>query len=312
MTRLSWLTRDLGLKLFSLLVAGLLFIFVSVESGTPVDVDFRIEYHTDDDILVVGDPPQVLQATLKGPWASLWTFNTSKLDPVVIDLINTGPGTVRHGLDVKQVHAPGGMKVVSVRPAEVDVVLDRRVERLVAVNPDIIGKPAPGFETTNIRVEPARVRVVGPQGPTQALEFVYTRPIDISERADTVELDMPLRPPNAPIRLLDSTVHVTLDIEEEIIERHFDNVPVTLANATPGSALSARFVTVGVRGPRRAVESIDEKKLSATIDVAADVQAGETRFEKTVELAHLPELVIELSPKPKVVVDLKLPKKKKR
>jgi YbbR domain-containing protein len=310
--RLAWITRDIGLKVFSFLLAGLLFVFVSVESSTPVDVDFRIEYHTDDDILVVGDAPQVVHATLKGPWASLWTFNINTLDPVVIDLTGTGPGTVRRGIDVSEVHAPAGMKVVSVRPAEVEVVLDRRIERMVTVNPDLVGKPAPGFETVSVRVEPPRVRVVGPQNPTQGLEFVYTRPIDISEHADAVEVDSPLRPPPSPLRLFDSTVHVTIDIEEEVIERHFDKVPVALRNAPAGSQLSPKTVTMSVRGPRRAVESMDDKKLAAVIDVAAEAQSGDSRFERTVDLPHLPERVVELVPKPKVVVDLKLPKKKRR
>ena len=130
--RLSFIKENLGLKLFSLLVAVLLFLFVSVESTTPIDVDFRVVYQLPDDIIIVSDAPTVVHTTLRGPWASFRSYDITDLKPVVIDLTDAGPGTVRRTIDTSEVIPPGGMTVVAVRPAEIVLTLDRTIERQVA------------------------------------------------------------------------------------------------------------------------------------------------------------------------------------
>lgn len=310
---LRTLTQDILLKLFSLGVALLLFSFVTVENATPVDVDFPIEYRLGDDIMVTSDPPPVLHATLQGPWAAFRSFEVNELEPVVVDLSQAGPGTARWAMTTASVHPPGGMRAVSVRPSDVEVSLDRRVERQVAVHADIPQVPAFGYEVLDVRIAPARVRVVGPAGKMQALDYVATRAIDITGRESELSIEVDLRPPPPPLRLLDKRVTVFVEIAEELSQRTVPDVPVVLLGAPAGSTFSPSRVHLNFKGPRRLLDAIDAGTLQATVEVAHEAAAGLSRVDKVVGLNQdLPERTQLLAPLPRVAVQLTSAKKPKR
>lgn len=308
--RLTFITQNLSLKIFSLAVAVLLFLFVSVESATPIEADFRIEYKTAEDIMVVGEPPQALHTTLQGPWASFRSFDMSDLTPVVIDLSTAGPGTVRHAIETSDVVAPGGMVVVSIRPSEVEVTLDRRVERQVPVQVDLLGRPALGFEVMSVTAEPQRVRVLGPMTVMQTLDYVYTRAVDVEGREEDLSLDVDLRPPPSPLRLKDKRVAVTVTLSEELVTRTFDAIAVIAENAPPGTRFTPQVVAAKLKGPRQILDYVDPAILGAVVDLGDDERRGEsTTFEASVKLRGEPERTHWVGAAPKVTV-LIVPKQK--
>jgi YbbR domain-containing protein len=309
----KFLTEDWTLKLFSLGVAVLLFLFVTVESATPVDVDFRVEYRTADDIMLTNDAPTTLHTTLQGPWAAFRSFDIGDLEPVIVDLAQAGPGTLRHAIDTSNINPPGGMRVVSVRPGEIEVTLDRRVERQVPVHPDIPEAPAFGYEILDVRIVPPRVRVVGPVSKMQTIDFITTRTIDITGREDDLSLEVDLRPPPPPLRLVDKRVLVFVEIGEEFVQRNFQNVPVKVDNAPKGSHVNPGAVVLTIKGPRRIVDKMDKDSLEAFVDVGAEANDGLTTVEKPIGLRpELPERTQIVAPVPKVEVQIVPSKKTKR
>lgn len=305
MKLLRALTENLLMKLFSLLMALLLFAFVSVENSTPVDVDFRLEFRLADDMMVVNDAPLVAHTTLRGPWAAFRSFESMAVEPVVLDLMAAGPGTVRHFIDMSAVHPPAGMRVVSVRPAELEIVLDRRVVREVPVHADIAQEPAFGFEMLEVRLVPSRVRVMGPASKMQGLEYVSTRAIDIDEREDDLNLEVDVRPPPPPMRLLDKRVTAFVEISEEFSQRTFADVNVEVVGGPPGAIASPSSIHITLKGPRKVLERLASEAVSASIDVSAEAAAGDGSVEKAVSLRQiLPERTQLVGALPRVRVAL--------
>lgn len=313
MPLLRALMQNALMKLFSLVMALLLFAFVSVENSTPIDVDFRVEYRLADDMMVVNDAPLVVHTTLRGPWAAFRSFDSMDMEPIVLDLMAAGPGNVRHFIDLSTVHPPGGMRVVSVRPAELEVMLDRRVVREVAVHADITQEPAFGFEMIEVRLVPARVRVVGPASKMQGLEYVSTRAIDIDEREDDLNLEVDVRPPPPPLRLLDKRVTAFIEISEELSQRTFADIPVAVANGPLGAEASPSSVHLTLKGPRKVLERLAAEAISASVDVGPETAAGAASAEKAISLRHiLPERTQLVGSLPRVRVLLSTAKKSKR
>jgi YbbR domain-containing protein len=307
------LSEDWSLKLFSLGTAVLLFLFVSVENDTPVDVDFRIEYRTADDIMIVSDCPTVVNATLQGPWAKLRSFDMADLEPVVVDFTQSGPGRSRHAITTGSIRPPGGMRVVAVLPAEVEVSLDRRVERLVDVHADVAGSPAFGYEIGEVQLSPKKVRVVGPATKMPGLEYISTRALQVDGHEDSLSQDVDLRPPPPPMRLLDKRVQAFVVIHEEMAQRSFSGVPVVLKGAPRGTTVEPEAVTVVVQGPRRVLDGLDTDNLLAELDVYQDAANGAGRVDKTVSLRpELAERVQTVAPAPKVSVNVAGPRKMRR
>ena len=299
------LTDDWSLKLFSLGVAVLLFLFVTLENATPVDVDFRVEYRTTEDIMLTNDAPTSLHITLQGPWAAFRSFDINELEPVIIDLSHAEPGPQRHIIEMAAINPPGGMRVVAVRPSEVDIILDRKVERQVPIRPDIPETPAFGYSILDVRMVPQRARVVGPVSKMQSIDFITTRTIDVMGREDDLSLEVDLRPPPPPLRLIDKRVVVFVDIGEEFVDRTFQNVPVKLENAPKGSMVTPPAVALTVKGPRKVVDKLEKESLVAFVDVSSEAADGESNFEKSIQVRpELPERTQLVSPVPKVDIQI--------
>jgi YbbR domain-containing protein len=299
------ITEDWTLKLFSLGVAILLFLFVTVENATPVDVDFRVEYRLADDIMLTNDAPTTLHTTLQGPWAAFRSFDTSDLEPVVIDLKHAEPGTQRHIIDISAINPPGGMRVVAVRPSEVEITLDRRVERQVPVRPVIPEGPAYGYEILDMRITPERARVVGPASKMQTIDFIDTRTIDIMGREEDLKLEVDLRPPPPPLRLIDKHVMIFVVIGEEHVQRTFANVQVKSDDAPKGSRITPNVVMLTIKGPRRIVEKMEKDAFEAVVHVGEDLDKGLTVVEKTIQLQpDLPNRTQLVGPVPKVEIQM--------
>ncbi len=309
--RLAFLTENLTLKLFSLAVAVLLFLFVSVESATPVDVDFRLEYRTADDIMIVGKAPDKLHTTLQGPWATFRSFDINELKPVVIDLTTAGPGSMRYSLDTTDVDPPGGMNVVAITPSEIELTLDRKVERQFLVQVDLIGRPAFGYVLESNDVSPRRVRVNGPASLMQTIDHIYTRPLDIEGKTESFTTDLDLSPPRPPLFLRDRHVTVSVQIAEEFVTRAFDNLPVRAADAPAGTRVTPERVSIKLNGPRSLIESLDAKSLEPYIDVAPEFEAGQTAFDKQLSLRGQPDRTQLVGALPRVQVQLPKGKTKK-
>jgi len=295
--------KDWNLKVFSLLVSVVLFLFVNLQSGTSVNVEFPIEYRTADDIMLVADTETTLIATMKGPWASFRSF--ADVPPVVIDLREKLPGPVLFRLSAGHIRTPAGMEVLSFRPYQLEIELDRRVEKLVAVEVDPLGRPGFGFEIADMHADPPRVRVEGPMSKMRTLDFVHTRPVDLRDREDDLSIEVELRPPLQPLRLTErKAVMVFVDISEEFSQRNFE-LPVRLVGAPSFAKVTPRVVLVTIKGPRRVVDGLDAKTLEAVVDVEAEMAARLKRFEKTIALSpELPDRAQILGGAPKVGITI--------
>jgi len=296
--------RHFSLKLFSFLVSLLLFFFVSVESVTPIEVDFPIVYDVPDDMLIMGRAPTSIHTTLQGPWAAFQDYTSQDVEPIVIKLEQVGPGVLRHRIQASDILAPAGMKIIAFRPAEIELSLDRKSERLIPVSADLIDRPAFGFEIADVRVEPKAVAVEGPISMVQTLDFAYTRPIDISGRESSLSLEIDLKPMSAPLRLKTSGVQVQIEIVEQFVERTFENVRVQLSNAPEGSRVSPEKVVVYLKGPRKVLGTLNEKVLVAKVDIKDDLPASVDLLEKAVKLEGVPERTLWTGLAPKVKVQL--------
>jgi YbbR domain-containing protein len=296
-------TENWRIKLFSLGIAVALYTFVNFDNGTAVNVDFRIEYRTPDDIMITNTPPAVVHTTLKGPGARWRSLDPPDLPPVVLDFSRAEPGVQRRSIDLASISAPSGLKVIDIKPAEVEVEFDRRVEGQVPVRPDITEAPALGFEILDVRVLPARVRVVGPGSKMQNLDYVTTRNVDVTGREQDLTLEVDLRPPPPPLILLDKRVSVFVEIGEEFVQRTFQDIPVHLEGAPKNSRMSPTNISLTVKGPRRTVDKMQRSAVDAVVRIGDEVGRGEALVEKTIELRQpLPERTQIMAPVPKVAV----------
>jgi YbbR domain-containing protein len=94
------------------------------------------------------------------------------------------------------IRTPEGAEVQQIIPQQVKLKLERIVDEMLEVEPDILGELPEGLGVAKIEVIPSRVRVRGPESKIDKQDKVKTTPVDISNLTEPTEVEAGLILPN--------------------------------------------------------------------------------------------------------------------
>lgn len=172
---------------------------------------------------------------------------------------------------------------VQVRGKEIPVFVrcgpDPETRCQAAEGYDVIGQP---------QAVPASVLIDGPREALDAVQFIYTLPIDTSTlREPTVLPNVPLATDMLPegVTVEPATVNVSVRVEQSIFSRTFDNVPVLVINVPDGmrAGVSPSTASVTVEGPREQLASMQPSDIAIVVD-ASDLGVGTHQLRPLVML----------------------------
>ena len=140
--------RNLGLKFLSMCIAALLWLVVAGERVVERVMRAPVEMQNlPEGLELVGNPPDTVEVRLRGPSGALSRMAAGDMS-AVIDLQNARPGRRLFHLTQSNVNVPYGMEVIIVAPSTLSMEFEMSAIRTVPVEPDVEGRPAPGFEVT--------------------------------------------------------------------------------------------------------------------------------------------------------------------
>ena len=170
--------HDIGLKLFSLIMAACLWAVVTQDHMEEVLWKANIELHS---------MPQALEiSSVSLPEAKIWLSGPSRIVDhlgansvhVVLDLAQAQPGKRTYTLSSRNVQVPEGVRVKQIDPAQLQIHLDMRETRVVAVHPRVVGRLASGFAISSVIANPAQITVAGPAHRVDLVDGAITDPVD--------------------------------------------------------------------------------------------------------------------------------------
>ena len=210
--------RNWGLKLFSFLIA--LFLWLTL---IPDDKIFdekiltvRLDVHNiPPGMALMEKPPPTLNVIIRAPKRLIDQFTSANVN-AVLDLRGAQMDVQDYYLSPNMVQAPEGAEVKEISPMQVKLKLERIVEEMLEVEPDIMGELPEGLGVAKIEVAPSRVRVRGPESKINKDDRVRTTPVDISALTEPTEVEASLILPNPDLRLASArtTVIVRILIQE--------------------------------------------------------------------------------------------------
>ena len=182
-------TENVGMKLLSLALAGLLWVAIVGEQELSSSVSVPVEYKNFPKSLeassemvsrvnlLVHAPPEKLEAgNLAGA-------------ALVVDLTEvTRPGERTFNLDRQSLRLPQGVTLERVIPSQIRLRFEQRTARDVPVIIRYANTPMPGYRILKQEVSPEVLRVVGPQSRVEELQSAETDPIDLSGVLSEAEL----------------------------------------------------------------------------------------------------------------------------
>ncbi len=212
---LGGLTRNLGWKFLSLLIAVLLWYAVVGEPEVATSVSARIEYkNIPADLEMSTDVLDRVHLEVRGPSGKLESADLGNV-AVVLDLASVRrPGERTFTIQQWNVNLPSGVILSRAVPAQVRVRFEHRVSREVPVRLRYAAPPPPGFHIAHQKVEPATMRVVGPASRVSQIESVQTDPIDLANVARESTFEVHTYVGDSQVRFASSpTVRVTVAVE---------------------------------------------------------------------------------------------------
>ena len=280
--------RDLSLKMLAVGIAVLLWASVTgepiIERGVEVPLEFE---NVPSALEIAGQPPDTVRVRLRGSAGIVGNLKPGDV-AAVLNLSDERPGRRLFDLFAGRIQAPSGVEVTSVVPATLTLTLEPAgLARTVPVVPDITGVPAEGFAVGRISAQPPTVEIVGPETTLLELDEALTEPVSVADATSRVESVVTVGVADPTLRLeTPLSARVTVEIVPAPVERTLHDVPVLTPEGERVSTLTIEpeHITVGVRGPRTTVRTLDRAAVKAHVNLAG-LGPGQYNLPVTVELS---------------------------
>lgn len=213
--------KNWGLKLFSLLLALILWTTLIPPEKIFSEKTLTISLETHNlpqDMELVKKPTATIDVTIRAPNRYIDQI-TSTNAVAELNLANASLFQEDYTLNESMISMPAGVRatVIKITPNTVNLKLEKSIEIMLDVEPDIIGDPIEGLKIERIEVDPAQISIKGAESKVREDYKVRTTPIDISTLMQTTELEADLILPSPDLRFATSLtkVKVTIFIVEE-------------------------------------------------------------------------------------------------
>jgi YbbR domain-containing protein len=166
------------------------------------------------DLEISSELPDRVRLEIFGP-SRLLTPESLTDAAVVFSLAEVdSPGDRAFTITAENTRLPDGVAFSRAVPSQVRIHFEQRVSREVTVRPRISKYPPAGYTLKQVRVDPQRLRVVGPESDVTEVPSVDTDSIDLSRVTGPAEMRMTASVANPRVRF-ESTpvVRVTVLVE---------------------------------------------------------------------------------------------------
>ena len=300
------LTRNLALKLLSLLIAFGLWTFVNFgERDTEASLKVPLELRNIPAQLMITSPRvDFIDVRVTGPRTLLGRIDHSRLS-IPLDLNGVRPGPAVFRVGAESLNLPRGVKLLRINPAQVTLELERVNRETVPVHLRLVGKLPADLQLVDTKVSPETVQVSGPASDVDEVHSAHSEPIDISAAtAGTIEREVPIESGGEYLSFSANRVAAQIRVEEVSATREFQHVPIVVREAASDYRVTPDNVRLTVRGPKHVVDKLELRPGAVYIDQQDDGTAErivqpETELPPGVELVSLEPSKVKLTARAK-------------
>ena len=271
-------THNWTLKLFALFLAIIIWGYVTNQRRGEL-TEFSLTtplllYNTPNELEVKDPPEDTVRIQLQMPRALANTYNPA-LVQARIDLRGYTAGIFEIPLSGQNVFYNNeglspGVRVLQINPSEVTVGLEGTITRRLPIRPRYSGNMAEGFVIQSIRLVPDSVEVAGPFTIVTRLTDIPTRPLDVQDLAQDVDLRVRVELP-PQVRLADPDnqffqAHIMVSTNPQRILLR--DIPIVFENPPASYRTSTKTINVHLEGPEDTMTGLDLASVFAVMDLA--------------------------------------------
>jgi YbbR domain-containing protein len=207
------LTRNLGWKLLSLVIAVALWISVAREPEVATSLSAPVDFkNVRDDLDISGSLPDGVRLEVRGPSGRLTRDNLSSV-AVVLDLSDAAVGEHTYSIRGRNLNLPPGVVFYRAVPSQITLHFDQLIFKQEPVQPVYVNLPS-GYRIVS-QFSPTEVRIRGSQDRVAAIRQVKTDPMDLSGLVGDKVFRTHLNVGDPQVRLVDVSSDITVRVKLE-------------------------------------------------------------------------------------------------
>ncbi len=179
------LLENMGMKVAAVVMAIILWFFVTSRGQSEVSVDVPIELkNIPGGFESVRQGIKTVSVSIKGQERLLRNMKIADVR-VYVDLSKAKKGKGTYYINNEDIKLPSTMAVTNISPSSVMVVLEETVIRRAPVQAVVLGTPKRGFFVGSIEVNPGEMTIEGARSEVSRIKSLRTEPIDITDLDET-------------------------------------------------------------------------------------------------------------------------------
>lgn len=222
-----------------------------------------------DGLIAFRDPPPVFEARLKGPSKILRDIKDSGLS-YEADLSTAEPGPLVVKISPERINVPRRVSVLELDPSSFTVTIDKRMEKVVPIVPDLNKDPAPGYTIPRVVINPSLVQLTGPVSMLEEISAVRTTPVEVGGLTETTKKKVALNLNHDPhVRAVgENLVEVEIVVEQKMIEKRLD-MPVQATGGNFKYVITPDRIELCLKGPANTLKKLPEDNgIQVYVDIA--------------------------------------------
>ncbi len=253
-----FLTRNVGLRVLSLLLASALWVFVNAgEHSDEAQVEVPVRYNSlRAGLVIINDHPQFIKITVSGTPTMLSLLDPDRL-MLKLNLTGVGPGQASFRLTPEMFSEYRGTNVTRIVPSQIVLDIDRMVTAEVPVKLDLEGKPASGYRVASTEVKPSEVEARGPSRFVSAIKRLNTEPLSIQGATGDVDAPVRVLDPGSRVKLGTEVVEAKVMLQQVIVDREFKGLKVQVRAAISRARVDPGQASLTIRGPQVMLTKLD-------------------------------------------------------
>jgi YbbR domain-containing protein len=278
------LKRNRLLKLFSILLAIVLWFTVSGEERTETTINMSLDLvNLHKNLMATNEVPPAIQVRVVGPRSTVNNLSQARLTQT-LDLNGYKSGRHTFSLGPNSLSLPRGVQVVRIQPNPITLTLATTITRTLPIKPVLENNPAEGYELVSVNTRPAQVTVKGPSTELAELQFISTLPIDLSFLKEHTVIATDLDFKNLHLALKDPVpILAEIQIGPKTLTRTFSGIPIL--SDSPAAKISPAQVTLTLKGPWPLVHDLKPEALKPRVDTG-NLTPGRHRRTVSVDLPN--------------------------
>ena len=266
------------IKLISLALAFILWKYVDSLNEKERYLNVRLNVkNIPQGYVIVNEIPKYVRIVVKGKDEYLSVIDSSNFN-AFIDLKNF-PGVASEvPVKIEKANVPRNILIKDVNPSSVAVKIEQLEEKVVTVEPVVVGKPKKGYLVEDILINPSTAKIKGPSSEIKSIGKIYTKEIDINNIGLNASFNVPLiinQYPNVKI-VGNNYVNVIIKIVEKYNLLEINDIQLKFLNLKKNFVLVPKnvYVDVKVRIPVRLSNVVSKNDILAYVDCTDLERAG--------------------------------------